>query len=371
MPALLVLTALSFTGYAALLPVAPLWAVEGGADVVGAGFVNGVLLLATIFTQLSVPKLLIEVGWRWTLVSGAVFLGLPTAGFILSSDLWAILLVSALRGIGFGIITVAGTSLVAQLAPPEQHGRAVGAFGLAVAVPQVLFTAAGPWLAEQIGFSLVFVLGMLPILGVIPSLSLAEKARVQSRSTTRAPYAKLLRPMLILLALTLCGGALLTFLPQMVFLPVTSMAALLIMTLVAAVTRWGAGSLADRFGAKRFLWPLIMVTTIGMVLVGIAVQEPTATDVPLLLLGVAIVGVSYGALQNLTLTVALQSVEPQHYGSASTVWNVGFDAGTGIGSILIGLIASGASFTVAMYVAAAISVVTLPLAFYRQAVARQ
>lgn len=366
MRSLLLLTSLSFTGYAALLPVAPLWAVEGGADVVGAGFVNGVLLLATILTQLCVPWLIGRIGWRWTLVLGAVFLGLPTAGFILSSELWAILLVSALRGVGFGIVTVAGTSLVAQLAPPAQHGRAVGAFGLSVAVPQVLFTAAGPWLAEQAGFALVFIIGMLPLVGIVPARSLAAKAQVTPKSKAPAPYAKLIRPMLILLALTLCGGALLTFLPQMVFLPTTSMIALLVLTLVAAVTRWLAGSFADRFGAKRFLWPLIIVTTVGMLLVGLAVQDPTGTNVPLLLLGVATVGVSYGALQNLTLTVALQSVKPQHYGSASTVWNVGFDAGTGLGSILIGAIASGSSFAVAMYVGAVISVLTLPLAFGRR-----
>ena len=55
MPALLLLTAAGFSGYAALLPVAPLWAVHGGADAAGSGFVNGLLLLATIATQPFVP----------------------------------------------------------------------------------------------------------------------------------------------------------------------------------------------------------------------------------------------------------------------------------------------------------------------------
>lgn len=367
MPALLALTALSFTGYAALLPVAPLWAVAGGADVVEAGLVNGVLLLATIITQIMVPRLLSLIGWRWTLIGGALSLGLPSAGFMLSSDLWVILTVSALRGIGFGIVTVAGTSLVAQLVEPEQHGRAIGAFGLAVAVPQVLFTAVAPWLAEQVSFLLVFAIGIFPALGVLPSLTLAPRAKLYPKSKTPAPYEKLVRPMLILLALTLAGGALLTFMPQMVGRPTAGMAALLVLTLVAAVTRWLGGWFADKYGARRFLWPLIVVTTMGMTLIGLAVRDPAATDVPLLLTGAAVVGISYGALQNLTLTVALQSVKPQHYGSASTVWNVGFDAGTGLGSILIGALASGFSFTVALYVAALISLLTLPLAFSRSA----
>mgnify|MGYP005810701379 CR=1 FL=1 len=51
MPALLVLTASGFAGFSALLPVVPLWAVDGGANEAGAGLVNGVLLLATVLTQ--------------------------------------------------------------------------------------------------------------------------------------------------------------------------------------------------------------------------------------------------------------------------------------------------------------------------------
>ena len=53
------------------------------------------------------------------------------------------------------------------------------------------------------------------------------------------------------------------------------------------------------------------------------------------------------------------------YGSASAVWNVGFDAGMGIGSVLVGGIAAGYSFPVALMVAAAISLATLPLAIVR------
>ncbi|KAB1641239.1 MFS transporter [Gulosibacter chungangensis] len=367
MPALLILTAFCFTGYASLLAVAPLWAVAGGAGVAGAGFVNGVLLLSTILTQICVKQILTRFGWRLTLIGGALLMGLPTGGFVLSNDLWAVLLISVLRGIGFGIITVTGTLLVAQLVAPERRGQAVGAYGLAVAVPQVLFTAMGPWLAEEVAFEVVFVIGMLPILAVWPAWLLAKRGQTHPKSSTPAPYAQLMRPMLILLALTLCGGALLTFMPQMVTPSALSMTALLLLTLTAAATRWQAGWLADKFGAKRFVWPSIFITTIGMLLVGLAVRDPANTHVWLLLTGAVVVGISYGGLQNLTLTVALQSVKPQHYGSASTVWNVGFDAGTASGSVLIGAIAAGTSFPVAMYVAAGISLLTLPLGIWRAA----
>lgn len=52
---LLWMTFTGFVGYAVLLPVAPLWVVHGGADVGRSGLVNGVMLTATVLTQLSMP----------------------------------------------------------------------------------------------------------------------------------------------------------------------------------------------------------------------------------------------------------------------------------------------------------------------------
>ena len=56
MAPLAAMTCAGFSGYALLLTVAPLWAVEGGAGTAGSGLVNGVLLLFTVLTQLLVPR---------------------------------------------------------------------------------------------------------------------------------------------------------------------------------------------------------------------------------------------------------------------------------------------------------------------------
>ena len=52
MVALAVVAFTGFSGYAALLPVAPLWAVRGGADSAGAGLVNFVLLGQWFMTRM-------------------------------------------------------------------------------------------------------------------------------------------------------------------------------------------------------------------------------------------------------------------------------------------------------------------------------
>ena len=365
MPLLALLTVLGFSGFAALLPVAPMWAVHGGADEFGAGLVNGVLLGVTIATQFAVPGLLRRFGWPAVLVAGTLLLGLPSAGFALSSDLAPILLFSALRGLGFGVLTVTGSAIVAELVEPARRGAAIGWYGLAIAVPQVAFMPGGPWIVEQFGYLPIFVAGMVPVVAAVPALLLGRMLAGLPEPTERAPYPRLLRPMALLLAATLAGGALLTFMAQMVESAALAMAALLVLTVTAASTRWAAGSLADLFGAERFVWPLVLAVSAGMAMIGFAVRDAARTETALLLLGSLVVGVGYGALQNLTLVLTFAAVDRQHYGSASAVWNVGFDAGTALGSVLIGAIAAGASFGAALLVGAALSLLTLPLALRR------
>ncbi len=382
MPALIAVTFLGFCGYAVLLPVAPLWAVHGGADPAGAGLVNGVLLGFTVLTQLFVPPALRHFGWGPVLVVGMVLLGVPAVLFALSDGLVAILILSAIRGVGFGVLTVAGSAAVAQLVEPGRRGEAIGAYGLGIALPQLILLPLGPWVAEHVGFTVLFGISALPVLGIAPALRLARAipeepvdgvvdvrepggARADAApdiESRRMAYHRLIRPMLLLLPVTLAGGAVITFAPQMVSSALVTTLGLFVMGLVTALTRWRAGILADRLGAERFIWPLVLVTVVGMILVAWSVIDSEQTRVWPFFAGMVVLGLAYGSLQNLTLVVAFDVVSRAHHNLASAVWNIGFDLGTGLGSVVVGFIAVQASFTVGLLAAALVSVAALPLA---------
>lgn len=402
MPALIGITITGFAGYGALLPTTPLYAVEGGASEAGAGLVNGVLLLFTVLTQLFIPGLLKRFGWGSVLTAGMLLMGLSALGNIISDGLWPILILSAIRGVGFGVLTVTGSAAVAELVEPTRRGAAIGAYGLAIALPNLIFLPLAPWAAQTWGFPVVFVIAALPLAG-IPSVwamarvldppssdddvaevditsqsesthtyatdaESAQKAgSAQEAMSGQTAYLRLLRPTFLLLAVTLAGGALLTFAPQMVDSGAVSTAALFATGATAALARWRMGGLSDRFGAQPFMWPLTMVTVLGMGLAAFSVlgEVETTTSLVLFVVAASIVGVSYGGLQNLTLVVAFEAVTREHYRRASAVWNVGFDLGSGMGSVLVGLLATGFGFGPALFVAAAVSLCTLPLALRR------
>ncbi len=371
---LAVMTCAGFSGYALLLPVAPLWAVEGGAGTAGAGLVNGVLLLATVLTQLTVPRALRSLGWGPVLAAGLVLLGVPGVLLGLSDQLGPILALSAVRGVGFGVLTVTGSAAAAALVGAERRGEAIGAYGLAVAVPNLVLLPAGPWIADSLGHGVAFALSALPVVGIPAALRLATvlgELHAAAPDTDEAHHdpgsrLRLLPPMLVLLAVTLAGGALLTFTPQVVASPAVAAGGLFVMGLSAALGRWRIGALADRHGPHRFLVPLVPLTGVGMAVVAWSVAAPDAPRSATFLLGMLVVGLCYGALQNLTLVISFAAVPRRDHDLASAVWNVGFDGGTALGSVAVGVLAGLTSFATAFLAAGAVAVATLPLALRRR-----
>lgn len=352
-----------FSGYAALLATAPLWAVEGGATEAGAGLVNGVLLTATVLAQLAVPQALTRWGAGRVQVAGLLLLGMPGPAYLLSDSLAWVLGLSVVRGLGFGILTVVGSAVVAILVPSERRGAAIGVYGLAVAVPNLLLLPASVPVADRWGFGPVFWASALPALGVLPALRLARVLRAaghdRSATTPSRPalgsLGGIVPPTLVLFSVTMAGGALLTFAPLLAD-PGTAALVLLVIGGTAALSRWLAGSLADRFGARQFLGPLLSCAAAAMALSAWAVARQQDG----LLIGAAsVLGLSYGALQNLTLVVAFAAVEPPHLPSASAGWNIGFDAGTAAGSVLAGALAAAYSFPVSLGTLSAVCLLTV------------
>lgn len=382
MPALLLVTLAGFTGYAVLLPTAALWVLRGGADLAGAGLVNGVVLLFTVLTQPVIPALLRRFGWGPVLATGVGLMGTPSLAHLLTDALAPTLALSAVRGLGFGVLTVTGSAAVAELVDPRRRGAAVGAYGLAIALPLVAVLPVAPWLAEEVSFAVVFGLGALPLLGIPGALALgrhfhqraaSEPAATPSSTSAVAPtgrlrgIAPLIPPMLLLLGITLPGGAVLTFAPQLVDDPGLVVLLLVALNATAALARWRIGSFADIKGPGAFVPPLVVLGTLGMAGVALAVHW---TAPVLLVVSGAVLGIAYGGLQNLTLLLSFAAVERGRYGTASAVWNIGFDLGTALGSVLIGAIAAGADFTVALLVAAGITLATLPLTLVGRRIAR-
>src|SRR5690606_31602315 len=158
-------------------------AAAGGANATGVGAVTGVLMLFTVAVQLFVPRMLRRWGWARVLVAGLLLLGIPAPLHLLSDELWLTLTLAAVRGAGFAILTVTGSSAVAELVEPARRGRAIGAFGLAIAAPQVVLLPIAPWAADNLGSPIICTAALAPLLGVIAARRLGRRLDNQPHDT--------------------------------------------------------------------------------------------------------------------------------------------------------------------------------------------
>jgi sugar phosphate permease len=132
-------------------------------------------------------------------------------------------------------------------------------------------------------------------------------------------------------------------------------------TAAAALSRWLVGGPADRFGPRRFVPPLLVLCASGLALCAWSLSDG-GPGAGVLVAGMTVVGIAYGSLQNLTLVAAFAAVPDRDRSVASAVWNIGFDAGTGLGSLVVGFIAAGTSFSAGLLTTAALCGVIAVLA---------
>jgi predicted MFS family arabinose efflux permease len=356
-------TALGFASYCLTLASLPAYAVEGGASVSTAGVVTALFLVVTIAVQSVVPALTARFGTGPVLAAGLVALGAPSPLYVLGDSIGWLSWISAVRGAGFGVLTVLGSVLAVHAAPPERRGESVGIYGLAIAVPNLVAVPAGValvlnghtgWLA-WLAASPVLALPLIP--GLVRSATYGEAPGSAPGDRRRAARAAL-APSAVLLIVTLAGGGLVTFLP--IERPDGALAtgALLLFGVTGAVARWRAGMLVDRTGAGLLLPGGLLACAVGLVAVAAGLHAADAA----VLVGAAVFGIGFGTAQNLTLLSAFARAGAGGSTAASAMWNASFDAGTAIGALALGGVAAGIGLSWTYIVVAGALALGLPLA---------
>ena len=341
----LICAVVSMTSFFLLLSVVPLYASGGDESSVAAGLTTGAMMLATVITEFFTTGFLTRFGYRVGLATGIVLLGAPPLLLPLSDALPLILLVSLIRGVGLAITVVAGTSLAAALSPAGRRGEMLGVYGLAISVPAIVALPAGVWLSEEIGFTAVFLLSALFVPVALLATAYFQAPHPKSAQGSHNLLVALRWPgiatqTMIFISTTIAAGVFVTFLPLAVDGDSAGIAALglLAQSATSAVSRWAIGRAADRYGAGRLLVPTMAVTALGAACL-IAVDSSVAV-----VLGMALFGVGYGGAQSVTLMLMFERAPRNEIDRVSSVWNLAFDGGLGIGAVGFGYLTAATGY---------------------------
>jgi len=333
-----------------LLSVVPQYAASLGAGGTGAGFSTGALMLTTVLVELATPLIIAGVGYRWVQAAGFVLMGAPVLLLPRVTGFGEILAISLVRGVGFAMLVVASSALVALLVPSERRAEGLGLYGVVVGVPAIVGLPLGVWLVAHVGYAPVFWAGALCALAgllAVPAFPGHEaKVDVPVGIVAGLRNGAVVRPGLIFSVTAMAGGIVATFLPLAVTQADGNVAALglFVQATTSTVSRWWAGHHGDRRGSAGLLMPSVLVTALG---VGVIAWTSSSAAV---IAGMALLGAGFGVAQNASLALMFERVPTSGYDMVSAVWNLAFDAGMGIGAsafgVLVGHTGYGAAFLI-------------------------
>jgi predicted MFS family arabinose efflux permease len=352
---------LLFLGTTLLVPVLPaVMARSGGAS--GAGLVTALFYFPAVATQLRMPHAMTRYPARTLLVVAFVLMGAPCFAYAAADgSVGLILAATAVRGVGFGIATVASGTLIAQLAPPRRRGTVIGYAGLASGIPPVFAPAAGVSLLDHGGASAVFLIaGGLGLAGALLSVLLEQRpaaGRERPHGLLHAAREQALAwPFSWFLLVSLTRGASLSFASLWLVRGGLASAAsfLLAFGTFAYLARWGGGRLADRSGTRVLVLPGALAALAGLVLLA----SGNGPGLVVVAAGV-LFGAGYGLLQSASQLDMLARGGSDGFAVATTAFNIAIDCGVGLGGVLLGLVAAAAGYATAFWVLPGVMTVAL------------
>jgi MFS family permease len=346
-----IVTNLGLLAVGATLPVLPRFITEelNGSDL-EVGIVTGAFALTGLVCRPFAGVAADRRGRKATVVVGA-FLAVIAGGILFLPASIATLIVSRLFvGAGEGTVFTAGSAWNVDMAPPENRGRMIGLYGLAIWTGLSLGPPVGEFLLHVGGYDLVWAFATgAPAVGALIASRLPESVAPGGEEARGPTISREALGPGVTFSLSVVGFA--------------AVSAFIVLSLedrgighgatvfsvfagTVVATRLLGGHLPDRIGAARCAIGAAAVETVGLILLGAAGNAAVAVA------GAVAMGAAFSLLFPSLSLLAVDRVIPERRGAAMGTFTAAFDLGMLVGSPAVGAAAALGGYSSAFYLAA-------------------
>lgn len=323
-----------------------------GATESGIGLIMGIYSATAIVCQPLVGGWIDRVGRRPFLLGGAGLAAVASAAFALAADTLALFPVFRfLQGVGYSAFFVANFTLVADLAPAERRGQALGIFGISGLVSTAVAPALGEQVIRLFGFPVFFLSAtVVAVAALVVALRVVEPPRALTPSPAglggvlhgirEAPRL----PMALAFAFGLGLGVVFTFLPtyaeEVGFRPLGLF--FVAYAGAALVVRATGGQLIDTLGRRPIIIPALLLQALGaglLAVLGLLVGRAGLPALPFLFLIGGSSGAAHGFLYPALTALIIDRTSAAGRGRVVGVFSSSVLAGNAFGMMAFGLIA--------------------------------
>ncbi|MDQ7094619.1 MFS transporter [Desulfosporosinus sp. PR] len=353
---------LVFGSFYYLLSTLQYYVLQLGGSVASVGLVMGIFTLVAVAIRPVVGQFLDSRGRRLILMFGLVIILVSFLIYPLVHALWWVILIRVLHGIGWSVVPVAISTIVADVVPGKRRGEAMGYYSNFMDVAMAIGPFIGVLLLQLGNYKAVFwgaAITLLPALAFAWSVRERYQPSVDRPRGPRLSRAALL-PGFVMMTASIGYGCVVSFLPTLVmergitghFLGMSDYAFYYIIYAVTLLlTRGIWGRLSDKFGRKAAIIPGMLFLAAGTLLLAYT------WSFPLLLLVGVVYAAGFGAAQPSILAWTVDRAGHSDRGAAVSTFFIAFDGGLGLGALVMGMVTQYFSYQVTFLIATLITLV--------------
>src|SRR6266508_2212063 len=329
----------------ALVPIIALYAQHVGADLVTTGIIVGLFSAVHAPANLFFGRIADRFGRKLPLQAGLLWDAVSLFLYSLATTPLLLALVRVSHGIGSGLVGPSSMALVADTSTRERKGRAMGLYGMALA------------LALVVGFVIALPIREPPQAPAKP-LPWRRLLRYARNPAPAAGYAAMFSLYFIL-------GAFVTLVPfhlqrELGYGPLAVGLSFTAFAVLSLLLHYPAGVLADRFGSATTALVGLIAVALAMTLI------PLLRDLTTLLVLMAIFGVGHGFVFPSASSLVTRGADPEQHGLVTGLLYALLVAGVAVGAPVMAAAASASTFGVGIWASALASL--LGMAFLARAI---
>ncbi|WP_052476211.1 MFS transporter [Cohnella kolymensis] len=340
------------------------------------GWVMTAFIISAVLFRPLAGRWLDLIGRRKVLIfSLLLFIAATISYFSVYSFLFLILL-RFVHGISFGVATTANGTIAADIIPEKRKGEGMGYFALSMNLAMALGPFLGLVLIQHTSFTVLFaVTSLFAALALICGADIRlpkPAAPVAAAQASNRHWTQFIEPgampiALIAMMLSFAYSGILTFIPSYagdLGMPSMASSFFVVYAVMIIVSRPFTGKLFDRFAEQYVIYPSLILYVLGLLLLSQA-------HTPLLFLASsAVIGLGFGTLYPCLQTIAIRDSAAHRRGLATSTFLLFYDIGIGLGSVILGSIASstheGNMYLLSAAVVAAAGLAYMSLLYVRQ-----
>jgi MFS family permease len=342
-----------FASYSSLFTIIPKYVLERGGEEWQIGVIVGSFGVVGLLIRPFAGRWVYLVGAkRIAFIGGAVF-AVASILYIPAFNVWWLVPVRLLQGVGLALGPVATSTIVANLAPVKRRGEALSYMGNAIGISSLYAPVFAFWLMTHFGFTSSFLFATAcAILSAMLALRIsAARTAFPPSAISKAKVPLVSRsalfPTAVFLSYTFTTAPVNTFLPLLaeerglgnpgLYFTVNSFTSLFFILL--------SGPIADRRGRATVIVPGLLLAASAMFLL-------TFASTQLMFLGAGfLTGAGFGLLQPGFQSLTIDRSPPRERSSAlatlQQAWDVGGSGGAFAMGPIGGLVGMAATFAIA------------------------